>query len=325
MIMLQNTAILILTCNDFEAMEITVNQVLRTTPKEVKIYLLSNCHGLPGAEVCDTMCRISSRAQHDRIRWINPKKRQPAYFGILEALQNHISEEYIVKIDDDVFPVTDGWLDALIDCYGQNDDGSLAYVSAMVNNNPYGFSQLVQLPALKEGYEKAMLFPHIAGEFVPSYQEFRVSAAGDVDPGGWGTVWQFPQLARWIHNETTMQPERYVELVKDLNDASYDASIRYSINVMLFRKDFWAEFGDGGQDDEEMVHRYCTNEQRRIVIRRKVPFVHLYFGPQKVFLTDLLPKVRDVYRPMDEIAGAELVDDWGAFKANWAAEQLKKK
>lgn len=325
MITLSNTAILILTCNDFEALDITLDRVLKSTPSEVPVYLLSNCSGIPGAGICEDMCRFAARAQHGRVHWINPGVRQPAYFGIRDMIRNHIDAEYILKLDDDVFPVTEGWLEELIDCYKRQTPQTLAYVSGLVNNNPYGFSRLVQLPELKASYENSMRFPHLSGEFVPGYQDFRISDPGEVDPGGWGTVWQFPQLARWIHQETTLDPERYISLVADLKETEFDASIRYSINVMLFHRDLWDAFGDGGSDDEEMLNRYCEINRKRIVIRENTPFVHLYFGPQKRYLTDLLPKVRETYRPLDAVAGAELVEDWETFKSNWQLELLKKK
>ena len=60
-------------------------------------------------------------------------------------------------------------------------------------------------------------------------------------------------------------------------------------------------------------------------MRRDVPFVHLYFGPQKMFLVDLLPAVRAAYSPMDQIAGTEIVADWTAFKLHWMQTQLGEK
>lgn len=323
MITVEDTAILILTCNDFEAMEITVNQVLRTTPDSVRIYLLSNCAGLPGADICERMCSIAARAQYGRIVWINPGKRQPAWFGIRDAIRDHIAEAFIVKLDDDVFPVREGWLEDMIDCYARQDPARIAYVTGLVNNNPYGFSQLVQLPALAAAYAAAMPLRHVAGNFVPAYQDLRVSEAGAVDPGGWGTVWQFPQLARWIHKETTLQPDRFTEMTRDLTETRFDPTMRYSINVMLFHRDLWAEMGDGGTDDEQMVNLYSGKNDLDIIVRRDVPFVHLYFGPQKPFLIDMMRSIRDVYRPLNQIAGEEFVEDWQAFKLHWLHDKLK--
>lgn len=325
MISLSNTAVLILTCNDFEALDITIQQVLKTTPAEVPIYLLSNCYGLQGADVCDDLCRFASRAQYGRVHWINPGRRQPAYFGIRDAIRDQIDAEYILKLDDDVFPVAPGWLENMIACYKRQDPQTLAYVSALVNNNPYGFSRLAKLPALRDAYAKIMPSKHLAGEFVPGYQDFRVAEVGEIDAGGWGTVWQFPHLARWIHTETTLQPERYLELTKELGEAEFDATVRYSINVMLFQRDLWQTIGNGGSDDEEMFNRYCSANNKRIVIQENVPFVHLYFGPQKRFLIDIIPQVRAAYSTPDDVAGAQLVQDWDAFKANLQLEMIKKK
>lgn len=325
MISLSNTAILILTCNDFEALDLTVNQVLRTTPEEVPIYLLSNCAGLPGADICEDMCRFTARAQYGRVHWINPGTRQPAYHGIARAIETDIKEKYILKLDDDVFPVASGWLEALIESYARQDQDRIGYVSGMVNNNPYGFSQLVQLPELRASYDAMMAGPHMSGVSIPGYQEFRVQGPGEIDPGGWGTIWQFPHLARWIHEETTLQPDRYAAMVKDLTPADIDTSARYSINVMLFERDIWGAVAHGGQDDEEMFHLYCHQNNRQIIVERNIPFVHLYFGPQKRYIVDLLEKVRETYPPDQTVMGQRLVQDWTEFKRNWQLDLLKKK
>lgn len=325
MISLSNTAILVLTCNDFEALDVTINQVLRTTPKEVPIYLLSNCAGLAGADICEDMCRFASRAQYGRVHWINPGKRQHAYYGIRDAIKDQIKEDYILKLDDDVFPVAEGWLESLIACYKRQDPETIAYVSGLVNNNPYGFSRLARLPELAEAFDKQMSFPHVTGEFVPGYQDFHIQDPGEIDPGGWGTIWQFPHLARWIHEETSLQPDRYQSLVKDLGEEEFDTSIRYSINVMLFERDMWGKVFSGGTDDEEMFHLYCKENNLRIVVQENIPFVHLYFGPQKRYLVDIMEKVREAYPPDQTVEGTRLVQDWDAFKSNWHLDLLKKK
>lgn len=324
MISMDNTAVLILTCNDFEALDITINQVLRTTPESVPIYLLSNCAGLPGADICEDICRFTSHAKYGRVHWINDGIRRPAYHGIAHAIKAHIKEKYIAKLDDDVFPLTSGWLEGLIACYAEQDQKRIAYVSGITNNNPYGFSRLVALPELRKSYESMLSGRHMSGTYIEGYQDFRVQGPGEIDPGGWGTIWQFPHLARWIHQETTLQPERYKELVKDLEPADYDTSARYSINVMLFEREFWEEVDSGGQDDEEMFHTYCHENDRQIVIECSIPFVHLYFGPQKRYLLDLLEDVRKAFPPDATIEGQRLVQDWKEFRQNFMLELQKK-
>lgn len=310
---LNDTAVLVLTCNDYEALELTLDRLLRTTPKEVPIYLLSNCFGLHNAGVCEQMCSIASRAQYGRVRWINPQKCQPAYNGILEAINEHIKETYIVKLDDDVFPVAPGWLEALAETFEDNASEDLAYVTGLVNNNPFGFARMIEMPEFAETYKAALPGPHVAGVDVPGYQEFRINESGVADPGGWGTVWQFPQLARWIHKETTMQPERYVDLVAGLPVVEMNTSMRYSINVMYFHRDLWEACGNGGTDDEGMLHVWCAENDKKIIVRQDTPFVHLYFGPQKRWLKDLMPQIRATYRPLNAVAGEEFVEDWAGF------------
>lgn len=322
MSMLDDTAVLLLTCNDYEAMEIVVDRILRTTPRQVPIYILSNCHGLSGADVCEDMARMTSLARFDRVRWLHPRQRQPAYRSILAAIENDIAETHIVKFDDDAFPINEGWLEALAETYARQDPDRIAYVTGMVNNNPYGFSRLVQLPELAERYRQMMDGLHAAGAQIPLYDDLRIYGHGEAHPGSHGTVWQFPQLARWIHEETTLQPARYTSLISGLGEAQFDPSLRYSINVMYFHRDLWAEADNGGSDDEEMLHLYCCHNDKQIVVCENIPFVHLYFGPQKRYLKDLLPLVREVYGPLDAVAGHPLVGDWEQFKANYTLEHL---
>ncbi len=322
MSMIDDTAILLLTCNDFEAMEIVVDRLLRTTPVQVPIYILSNCPGLPGANVCADMSRMASQAHYGRVRCITPDQCQPAYFGIRDGIAEHINKTYIVKFDDDAFPVHEGWLEELIETYERQDPDRIAYVTGLVNNNPYGFSRLVQLPELKDKYRKMMGQRHVAGAQIAQYDDVRVVDAGEAHPGSHGSVWQLPQLARWIHEETTLQPERFKELVSGLGEVQFDPSARYSINVMLFHRDLWAAIDHGGIDDEEMLNIYCTKNDKQIVVRENTPFVHLYFGPQKQYLKDLLPLVRDTYGPLNAVAGHPLVANWELFKTNYALDLL---
>lgn len=322
MSVIDDTAILLLTCNDFEAMEIVVDRLLRTTPSQVPIYILSNCPGLPGANVCADMARMASQAHFGRVRHITPNQCKPAYFGIRDAIAQSIDETYIVKFDDDVFPLAEGWLEALAETYARQDPDTIAYVTGLVNNNPYGFSRLIQLPELKDRYHEMMGQRHAAGAQIPQYDDVRIYEAGEVNPGSHGTVWQFPQLARWIHEETTLQPDRYAKMVSKLGEVQLDPSIRYSINVMYFHRDLWAAVDHGGIDDEEMFNIYCTKHDKQVIVRENTPFIHLYFGPQKQYLKDLLPQLRETYGPLDAVAGHPLVSDWEQYKTNLILDKL---
>lgn len=202
--------------------------------------------------------------------------------------------DYIIKLDDDVLVLTDNWIDKLCTCYvlskkkfGQE----LAYVTSLVNNNPYGFKKIIEYSnELSTEY-----FLHVAREHVVGPKQNRIISKNMVESGANGTIWGYPYIARWLHAKTTMKPIEYIQFSQDLTYEEVNNNERYSINCMLFEKCFWEDIYNGENDDEHMCHVYCATLNKKIIADLSIPMVHLFFFSQRTECKDMLDSIKNIY------------------------------
>ena len=297
------TAIVVLAYADYESLELALASHAKfTVDSGVPIYILQNGRGTYDTE---RTCSVGKRYQSlfpETIKVITDILPQKPYAAIKQLFHEELFSKYryIIKLDDDVMVLTPDWVDKLIDTYIQASEQqgeSLAYVTSLVNNNPYGFKKLVDsFEELSDEYFTRLARRHLVG-CAPddSYNPYRIVPKETIFDGGFGTVWQLPYLGRWIHEKTTMQPEHYIERTQDLPVEEIDSRKRYSINCMMFEKKLWDEIYNGGGDDEHMLHVYCMLNGKKIYANLAVPMVHLAFASQREEIRDMIPQIRDVY------------------------------
>ena len=297
------TAIVVLAYADYESLELALASHAKfTVDSGLPIYILQNGRGTYDTE---RTCSVGKRYQSlypDTIKVITDILPQKPYAAIKQLFHNELFSryKYVIKLDDDVMVLTPDWVDKLIDSYIQSyeqDGDKLAYVTSLVNNNPYGFKKLIDsFEELSGEYYTRMARRHLVG-CAPddNYNPYRIIPKETIFDGGFGTVWQLPYLGRWIHEKTTLQPEHYIDLTRNLKTEEVDARARYSINCMLFDKKLWDEIYNGGGDDEHMFHVYCMLNKKKIYANLSVPMVHIAFASQREEIRDMIPRIRDVY------------------------------
>ena len=297
------TAIVVLAYADYESLELALASHAKfTVDSGLPIYILQNGRGTYDTE---RTCSVGKRYQSlfpETIKVITDLLPQKPYAAIKQLFHDErfSNYKYIIKLDDDVMVLTPGWVDKLIDCYIQSyeqDGDKLAYVTSLVNNNPYGFKKLIDsLEELSGEYYTRMARRHLVG-CAPddNYNPYRIIPKETIFDGGFGTVWQLPYLGRWIHEKTTLHPDHYIDLTRNLKTEEVDARARYSINCMLFDKKLWDEIYNGGGDDEHMFHVYCMLNKKKIYANLSVPMVHIAFASQREEIRDMIPRIRDVY------------------------------
>ena len=297
------TAIVVLAYADYESLELALASHAKfTVDSGVPIYILQNGRGTYDTE---RTCSVGKRYQSlfpETIKVITDILPQKPYAAIKQLFHEELFSKYryIIKLDDDVMVLTPDWVDKLIDTYIQASEQqgeSLAYVTSLVNNNPYGFKKLVDsFEELSDEYFTRLARRHLVG-CAPddSYNPYRIVPKETIFDGGFGTVWQLPYLGRWIHEKTTLQPEHYIKRTQDLSVEEVDSRKRYSINCMMFEKKLWDEIYNGGGDDEHMLHVYCMLNGKKIYANLAVPMVHLAFASQREEIRDMIPQIRDVY------------------------------
>ena len=298
---------LILSYADYESLELTLavhaklieeNDELR----DFKLFILQNGRGTYD---CEQTYQVALRYQNlypKQIKVNDYIKSGIPYWSIKELLNSEEFSEYnyIIKLDDDVFPLTGDWAVELAKSYFEAKEkfgDQVAYSTGLVNNNPYGFKKILEIYDKQYEFKEKYARDHVVGiRAEDPYSPLKILSKGEISIGGGGTIWRYPYLARWIHSLTTMQPDEYIEKTKKRGTDVIDVSERYSINCIFFEKEFWNKIGDGGGDDDElMVQKYCIKNNKVGIANLSVPMCHLFFYTQRKENKDLLPKFREVY------------------------------
>ena len=298
----EKLAIVILAHSDYESLELSLACHSKfTIPNNIKIFILQNGFGSYDCERTLLVANRYANLYPKLIEVITDIKQGAPYTSLrLLFFSDKLSHyDFILKIDDDVFPLSVNWIDKLIKCYidsKQEFGDNLAYITGLVNNNPYGFKKIVDILNLKEEF-KSISFEHFVGTLpTDPYNPRTFIEKGEISDAGFGTIWKFPYLARWIHKKTTFFPDIYLDKTKKLGYDILDNKKRYSINVILFKKDLWLKINDGTADDENMMHIYCCKNNKTIVANLSAPFVHLFFYTHRLENKDLLNTIKDIYQ-----------------------------
>ena len=294
-------AIIQLCYADFESLEISLACCTKLTNPNIHIYLLQNGRGTYDTERTYRVCKRYENLFPDRITVVDWIKPNYPYYSIRELLNSDTMKQYdyICKIDDDVFPITDNWIENLISCYEDSlkkYGSELAYVTTLVNNNPWGFKQLVDGSSeLSNEFQKISISHSVGNKNADDSVPYFEVGKGDIYDGGQGSVWKLPFYARWIHSKTTCNPSYFIKIVSENTYKEVSNDKRYSINCLLFRKDLWNEIDINNSDDEYCLFVYCKNNNKKIIANTQIPMVHIAFFSQREENRDLIQKIRDTY------------------------------
>ncbi|MGF6266915.1 hypothetical protein OKW49_007908 [Paraburkholderia youngii] len=296
----RRVAILVLLCRDYAALELTLASHMAYRPTGVEFILLQNCRGGYDAERTLAVARRYARLFPGVVRVVDDIPPGPPYRTIKKLLSQPAFAEIdlICKVDDDAFPIAGGWLDKMLATYdaAEKESGNgLAYVTPLINNNNWGFPEVMRVMNLEREYFTSQARPHFVGAEGDKRFPLRIIPAEQIEIGTNGTIWGYPHIARWLHERTTLQPDSFIAATRDLEPCEVPAESRYSIGCILFRKGLWDKIDDGGQDDEHMMHMYCARHRLRIVCARSVPFVHMAYFTQREENRDIVDAARALY------------------------------
>lgn len=212
------------------------------------------------------------------------------YFALQEVIKDFpiIQQcDYILKIDDDLIPLKKGWVSDLAKLYNdmENQHGNIGFVTGLINNNSWGFKELVSLYDKWEEYKKFMNFSSLAGG-----KKERAVNAGEIDTGVNGTVWQYPALAAWLHTWTSFDIPTLIDKTKDLTFKEIDLDLHYSIGCTYSKKDIWLNIVNKKTSfDELLIHEYCRDNKLRKFALLHQPLLHLYYHVQRISNAYLVP------------------------------------
>lgn len=296
----KKVAVVLLAFADFEALEISLAAISKTIHNDITLFILQNGRGTYD---CERTFRVAKRYEKlfpNNIRVVDWIPQGYAYHSIKILLDGPVmtNYDYICKIDDDVFPLSYDWLDKLITCYDDSKEkygNDLGYVTALINNNPWGFKETLKIFNLEKEYVNKIGRMHTAGSDFDSAEPENFYAHDEIYTGCCGTIWGNPYISRWLHEKTSLKPDKYLSKTKKLGYKEVDETKRYSINAIFFEKKLWNDIDIRCTDDEHMFREFCKNNHKKIIADLSNPFIHLNFYTQREENKDLLPKFRKVY------------------------------
>ena len=292
------TAVVLLSCSDFRALEISLTCHMTFAPEGVDFYILQNCRGSFSSERTLAVANRFANRYPNRIAVRTDLDPDYSYRNIRKLLNRPRLKSYelICKVDDDCFPISKHWFQALHDTYAKGvarDGDRFAYATPLINNNTWGFQETLSVMSLEKRFFEEIASVHWAG---PNANK-RIVPADKIDGGGCGTIWGNPHFARWLHRETTLQPDKFAAACAELGPIPVPNDKRYSIGCILFRRNLWNDIASGkNQDDERMLFDYVRENDMAVDCARSAPFVHLNYFSQRDENADLVEAASAVYQ-----------------------------
>jgi hypothetical protein len=289
-------AIIILACRDYESLELTLAAHARFLDKKAQYFIIINCNNDYDSEKTKQVAYRYALLFPERFTVIDTIAPSHPYTTIKNFLSSPDGSnfELIFKQDDDIFPLTDTWLSDLTQGLNIADE-STAYITPLINNNTWGFKEVIEAMNINEEYYKSISMRHRIGSGDNEYP-FRMIDEDEIYSGGFGTIWGLPHVARWLHKKTTLNPNDYIIATKNLSIIEIPSTDRYSIGAILFKRDLWFKINDGTADDEKMLHEYCKSTKNKIICVRSVPFIHLNYYSQREENRDITTLAKKVYQ-----------------------------
>ncbi|MCI5763088.1 MAG: DUF707 domain-containing protein [Actinobacillus porcinus] len=287
--LVKKRAVLLLAAYDAVSLYFSLQSLSQTlAPEETVVIILNGKRGIRAAQVEDVARKwIAGNANRYVVRPLN--YGNDPYNSIKEVLENFAplqDMEFICKIDDDLIPLKKGWLDALEAEYLANEarDEKVGFVTSLINNNTWGFARLLEIFNKTDEYQQIMNYPSHSGEGQVD--------AGEIAEGVNGTIWQYPYLAKWCHQWTTLDLPKFIEKTTALLPQKIAPHTHYSIGCIFFRKPLWSALEEINREthfDERSLHLYCQREGLAKIAVMNQPMAHLFYFVQRKANHDLIP------------------------------------
>lgn len=283
--------LLILASYDYESLQMTLRGLDHTLLNGEKVVIILNGSDSLPSRIVEYVARKWS-AKKPNERFVIRPLASPIepFFAIKEVIQNSSlckDIQYICKIDDDIIPLQKNWLQHLFDQYQElAQDKEIGFVTGLINNNCWGFNELVLLFDKMNEYRNIHCYKTVAG-----WEGNRIVEEGKIDVGEFGTIWQYPYLARWIHEWTSFQIAEFIRKVNRLNIKLIPAETYYSIGCILSEKKFWIALdaeAHSSKIDEKIIHNYCLATGRQKWAIMNEPMLHLFYNNHRLINSDLL-------------------------------------
>ncbi len=207
------------------------------------------------------------------------------------AISLHPEADYIFKMDEDIF-LTEKTFEILLDTYRyveSNSDFEVGFVTPLIPINGYGYVRILDILGLRDEWKKR--FGEI--KITDCYQHHMI-------------IHDSPDAAEFLWGRDNPKMQSIDTIQKQLLNSNHTYSIcpvRYSIGLILFRRDNWLrmemfpvkDYENMGAD-EKAICKYCMMEGRAMVVAEKCIVGHLSYGPQHRAMESYYTKNRKSFR-----------------------------
>ncbi len=290
MIEYSERAILLLASYDFESLQITLKSLHHTLNDEEKVIIILNGKSCFSGEMVERIAREWASEDRKHRFVVRPLcSGEKAYWAIKEVCEQFEilkNTRYICKIDDDIIPLNKGWMNKLSDEYERLSalTGKVGFVTGLINNNNWGFAELIDIFNKKEEYEQINNYPSRSGN--------EIIQAGEIGSSAQGTVWQYPYLAYWLHQWSSLDPEQFIRKTQSLSTKEIPGGCHYSIGCIFFEKSLWMQLDKMEEDyfgfDELAIHNYCLQSGLSKWAVMSEPMIHIFYYTQRFPNKDIL-------------------------------------
>lgn len=283
--------LIVLASYDYESLLVTLNGLDCTLNNKEKVVVILNGNQSLAARIVEYVARKWSMARPDTRFVIKPLSAPTdPFFAIKEVIHQSglfKDAEYICKIDDDIIPLKKDWLQHLLLQYRQlSRTRNIGFVTGLININCWGFNELLTLYNKWPAYKGIHCYKTVAG-----WGGTRTVNEGAIDIDDFGTIWQYPFIARWVHEWTSLAIPAFLKKVSALKPKQIPFETYYSIGCMLTAKDFWESLDADtyySVIDEKIIHNHCLVTQAEKWAVMNEPILHLFYNNHRVINSDLL-------------------------------------
>lgn len=292
--LLSNIVLLVLASDNYESLQITLRSLDHTLIHEERVVIILNGTNSLNSRIVEYVAQKWCM-QKPTSRFAIRPLCAPAkpLFAIKEVITNseHFEDtEYICKIDDDIIPLKPNWVQVFANHYvALSQKSNVGFVTGLINNNCWGFKELVSIYNKKKEFSKIHSYETIAG-----WEGVRTVKPGEIDDGDFGTIWHYPYIARWLHEWTSFEIDKFLETVAKLHLKQIPLETYYSIGCILFKKDFWNDLNEVDyttEIDEMIIHRKCLKNKWQKWAVMNEPFIHLFYSNHKIINLDILKPI----------------------------------
>lgn len=261
------------------------------TKDETVVLILNGLRGIRSAKV-ELLARKWIKNNENRYVVIPLNYGKDAYNSIKEIIENFEplkDKKYICKIDDDLIPLGKRWIENLhLEYIKREKNEKIGFITPLINNNTWGFAELVKIYNKEKEYKKIINYKSKSGTGEVE--------KGEIADGFCGTVWEYPYLARWCHEWTLLDINKYINKTKKLGTKEVSLDTHYSIGCIFFKKKLWSEIEELNKKnnfDERSIHQYCKENNLKKIVILNEPMGHLFYYIQRDANKDLIPKIAE--------------------------------